>query len=276
MPRLIFMVLLVASFAATASQEYSFGAVTQRSPVLTAQYWNPILAYVSRTSRVNLSLKVAQTGDQSSDATVRGDYDFVYNNHQFKPSAARQGYTVILRPRGPDISGEVVTTELSAIRSLKDLEGKTVGFANSQAFAGYIVPMDQLMREGISVQPVFGGSQEGIMAQLAAGRVTAAGVNGSVMSDYATRENIKYRVLWSSGPFPALAISAHPRVPPSVVSAVRRAFIAMDSDSEGRAILERSAKLVGQPPPYGFLAATQADYRAYAEFFNKAVFKGAQ
>lgn len=268
--------LLVPVAVRAEGEGYSFGTLTQRSPVLMAQYWNPLLDYVSRRSGVSLTLKVAATGDQSSDATVRGEYDFVYSNHQFKPSAAGQGYVVILRPLAPDITGQIVTLEESPIRTLKDLEGKTVGFANSQAFAGYTVPMDRLVRQGIAVEAVFGGSQEGIMAQLVAGGVVAAGVNGVVMRDYAARENLRYRILWQSAAFPDLAISAHPRVPRAAVEAVRKAFAGMSADPEGRRVLEASAKLIKQNPPYGFAQAQQSDYRAYADFYRHSVFKGAR
>lgn len=268
--------LLVPLSLQAAEQSYTFGPVTQRSPVLMAQYWNPLLDYVSRRSGVTLVLKVAATGDQSSDATVRGEYDFVYSNHQFKPSVAAQGYTVILRPRAPEISGEIVTLEDSPIRTLHDLKGKTVGFANSQAFAGYTVPMDQLLRQGIEVDAVFGGSQEGIMVQLMAGSVVAAGVNGAIMRDFAAREKLRYRVLWRSKRFSDLAISAHPRVPPTVVEEVRKAFATMATDAEGMAILEASAKLIKQTPPYGFLPATQRDYQGYLDFYRDSVFKGAR
>jgi len=268
--------LLVPLPLQAAEPDYSFCPVTQRSPVLTAQYWNPILDYVSRRTGATLNLKVAATGDQSSDATVRGECDFVYSNHQFKPSAVAQGYAVILRPKAQEISGQIVTLEASPIRTLRELAGKTVGFANSQAFAGYTVPMDQLVRQGIDVDPVFGGSQEGIMAQLMAGSVVAAGVNGTIMRDFAAREKLRYRVLWQSRSFPDLAVSVHPRVPRPAADRVRKAFATMTADAEGMAILEASAKLIKQSPPYGFVPATQRDYQGYLDFYRHSVFKGAQ
>jgi phosphonate transport system substrate-binding protein len=276
LPRCLLWLWMLLPLPGLAQQTYSFGPVTQRSPVLMAQYWNPILDYVSKRAGVVLVLKVAATGDQSSDATVRGEYDFVYNNHQFKPSAAAQGYTVILRPQGADITGQIVTLEKSPVKSLRDLQGKMVGFANSQAFAGYTVPMDQLLRQGVEVKPVFGGSQEGIMAQMVAGGVIAAGVNGAMMRDYAAREKLRYRILWQSPPFPDLAISVHPRVPKAAADAVREAFARMAADPEGARVLDASARLVNQRPPYGFVAATQRDYRSYLDFYRHSVFKGAQ
>lgn len=270
---LVLLTLFVTNVG--AGDVYSFGPVTQRSPSLTAQYWNPILDYVSQRSGVVLELQVASTGARSCEATVNGEYDFVYNNHQFKPSATIQGYSAILRPRAADIAGQIVTLEDSPIRSLPDLIGKTVGFAHTQAFVGYTVQMDQLMRMAIEVVPVFGGSQQGIMAQLKSGNVIAAGVNSTVMREFAERENLRYRILWQSPPYHELAISVHPRVPLKIAEAVRNAFAGMADDADGRQILEASAKVINQKPPYGFNPATQNDYQAYQSFYRHSVFKGA-
>lgn len=270
---LVLLTLFVTNVG--AGDVYSFGSANQRSPSLTARYWNPILDYVSQRSGVRLELQVASSGDRSCEATVNGKYDFVYNNHQFKPSAASQGYSVILRPRAADIAGQIVTLEDSPIKSLQDLTGKTVGFAHNQAFVGYTVPMDQLMRLGIAVVPVFGGSQQGIMAQLKSGNVIAAGVNSTVMREFAERENLRYRVLWQSSPYHELAISVHPRVPVKVAEAVRDAFAGMADNADGLQVLEEIANIINQKPPYGFYPATQNDYQAYLSFYRQSVFKGA-
>ncbi len=44
------------------NEPFSFGVIIHRSPTLTAQFWNPILGYVSERSGVPLHLKVARTG----------------------------------------------------------------------------------------------------------------------------------------------------------------------------------------------------------------------
>ncbi|MCX8086269.1 MAG: phosphate/phosphite/phosphonate ABC transporter substrate-binding protein [Rhodocyclaceae bacterium] len=262
-----------ASKAAAQMQSWSFGVLSQRSAVLTAQYWNPILDYVEKKTGVRLVLKAARTAPESNEATERGEYDFVYSNTIFQPKMAQANYQVILRPRDEAITGQIVTLESSPIRSLKDLEGKEVGFPSQAAFVGYAVPMDALLRQGINVTPVFGGNQEGIMGQLKAGRVIAAGVNSQVMKAFAARENVQYRVLWESPPFLNLPIAVHPRVPKAVVEAVRNAIDGMDNDPEGMKILEASAQVIGQKPPYGFRAATQADYQNYIDFYKHTLVK---
>lgn len=260
---------------ARAGEIWSFGVLSQRSAVLTAQYWNPILDYVERKTGIRLALKVARTAPESNEAIERGEYDFVYSNTIFLPKLATAAapYRVILRPQEEAIAGQIVTLEDSPVRRLKDLEGKEVGFPSLAAFVGYAVPMDRLLREGVNVTPVFGGNQEGIMGQLKAGRVAAAGVNNQVMKSFAARENVRYRVLWESPPFNNLPIAAHPRVPAAVVMAVQTAIDGMDADAEGAKVLETTARTIGQKPPYGFRTAAPDDYRSYTDFYRNTLVK---
>lgn len=268
--------LLLAAFAASdavAQANYSFGVLSQRSAVLTAQYWNPILDYVSRKAGVTLLLKVTHTAPESNAAIARGDYDFLYSNTIFLPLNSVPGYQVILRPQAEDIAGQIVTLESSPIKTLADLKGRAMGFPSRAAFVGYAVPMDHLLRQGIEVTPEFGGNQEGIMGQLKTGRVIAAGVNSQVMRSFAARERVRYRVLWESPFYHNLPISAHPRVKKAVTEAVRRAFADMNTDPEGRGVLESSAKFIQQKPPYGFLPSSQKDYQNHIDFYRATLVK---
>lgn len=264
---------LLAAPRAAAAERYSFGVLPQRSAVLTAGYWNPILREVSARAGVELSLEAARTGVESRDAAARGRYDFIYSNHIFQPAVAPAGYRVILRPRGQPIRGQIVCREESGFHALEELAGSRVGFPSRAAFVGYAVPMDQLLRRGLAVEPVFGGNQEGIMAQLRAGAVAAAGVNSQVMAEWAAREGFRYRVLWESEPFHNLPIAVHPRVPEAAARALRQAFARLADDPEGRRLLAESAALVGQREPPGFLEATPADYRSHLDFFRSTVLR---
>ena len=267
------LLALAPAPAAEAPATYSFGVLSQRSPVLTAEYWNPILDYVSRRTGAQLALKVARTAPESNDAMEKGEYDFVYSNTIFQPKMAKADYQVILRPQDDAITGQIVTLADSPVHKLKDLEGKEMGFPSLAAFVGYAVPMDQLLHQGVHVTPVFGGNQEGIMAQLKAGKVIAAGVNNQVMRAFASRENVQYRVLWESAGFLNIPIAAHPRVPKKIVEDVRRVLDDMDRNPDGLKILEASARIVGQKPPYGFRASSPSDYRSYSDFYRTTLVK---
>jgi phosphonate transport system substrate-binding protein len=260
--------LMAGARQVSADEIRSFGVLNQRSAVLSARYWNPILQYVSKKSGVALELKMAKTGQESSAMIGRGEFDFAYSNHIFSPNHARVGYRVLAHSIEPAIQGQIVVPEGSSMHTLKDLDGQEVGFPSAAAFVGYAVPMDALLRAGVKVRPVFAGNQEGIMGQMKAGHIRAAGVNSRVMRDYGRRENYKYRVLWTSGDYLNLPISAHPRVPAREVAAVRQALLGMAADPEGLKVLEASASVINQPPPYGFVAADGRQYRNYRDYYK--------
>jgi phosphonate transport system substrate-binding protein len=103
--------------------------------------------------------------------------------------------------------------------------------------------------------------------------VMAAGVNSQVMRDFAKREKLDYRVLWSSEEYLNIPLLAHPKVPREKVEAVREALLHMAHDPAGLQILTASAALIKLDPPYGFVAATESDYANSRTFFKHALVK---
>ena len=254
--------------SATAQQSYSFHVLNQRSIALTAQYWNPILTHVSRKSGVPLELKLAKTAQEGNAIGEKHGYDFIYTNHFFTPERDRLGYRVIARPAGPGIRSQIVVPEDSPIQSLHDLNGKEVAFVTPDAFLGYWLPMDALLRNKVRINVVFTGNQEASSAQLRVNKVAAAGVNSSVMARYARRESFQYRALWTSEIYQDLCIMASPKVPADKVAAVRAAFINMLKDPEGRQVLEAGADLLKSTDDLGFVAAESRDYDNYRKFYR--------
>lgn len=270
----LLLVLLVVALPLTgfpSEMPLTFGVVTQRSIVMTAQYWNPILNYLEKKTGIQLVLKIERTAPEHSRKVGQGSYDLVYSNHFFTKANAKAGYRVLARPAGPPITGAIVVLEGSPVTRLEELAGHEVGFPSPAAFVGYAVTMDALARQGIHVKPVFAGNQEGIMAQLKAQRVIAASVNSLVMREYAAREQLRYRVLWQSPNYLNLPIAVHPRVVARQATALQEALVGMAKNAEGRQILEQGGALIGQPPPYGFIQAGNKDYQNQWDFFKHAL-----
>src|SRR3989449_2282262 len=269
----IMLPLALGTHGWSETRPLSFGVIIWRSPTLTAEFWNPILRYVSDKSGVPLRLKVAPTGPEHSAMVRRGELHFLYSNHNFIRENEESGYRVFARPKGDAQSGEIVVLKASPIQSLADLEGKEMVFPHTAAFLGYHLPMDALLRKGIHVKPLFAGNQEGAMGQLKAGRVVAAGVNAEVMRAFAQRENVAYRVLWSSEKYLSLALSSHPSVPAETVKAVREAFLTMADDPEGAKVLASSAAVLKQAAPLRFIASKDSDFDNMRRFYRTTLVK---
>src|SRR6185503_11860742 len=143
------MALLPGSVAqAQEKKAYAFNVLNQRSIALTAQYWNPILTHVSKKSGVPLELKLAKTAQEGNAIAEK------YGYHFFTPERDRLGYKVILRPAGPGIRSQIVVPEDSSIQNLQDLGGKDVAFVSPDAFAGYWLPMDALLKSKVRINVV--------------------------------------------------------------------------------------------------------------------------
>ena len=265
--------LLALSTAQAADQPYAFNVLNQRSVALTAQYWNPILMHVSRKSGVALELKLAKTVQDANALAEQGAYDFLFTNHFFTPERDRLGFRVIARPAGRGIRGQIIVPHDSPIRSLQDLNGKEVAFPSPDAFAGYWLPMDALLKAKLNVKPVFTSNQEASFAQLKVGTVVAAAVNDTVIERYARREGFEYRLLWNSELYNDLCIMVSSKVPKEKVTAVRDAFVNMTNDPEGRKVLEAGAELLKIKDKLGFIAADNPDYDNYRAFFKHTAVK---
>ena len=258
----------IPSGALAGPKVYSFYVLNQRSVALAAQYWNPIMTYVSKKSGVPVELRLARTAVEGNAIAEKLGYDFQYTNHFFTPERDRLGYRVIARPAGPGIRSQIVVRKDSPSQSLQDLNGETVGFVSPDGFTGYWVPYDALLRADVKVQVVFTGNQESSFAQLKVRKIAAAGVNSAVMARYSRRESFPYRALWTSEVYQDLCIMASPRVPAAKVAAVRAALIEMAKDPEGRQVLKAGADLLKMKGDLGFVAAEDSDYDNYRRFYK--------
>jgi phosphonate transport system substrate-binding protein len=245
--------LLSAGAAHGQPAPLAFGVLNQQSPALTAQRWNPILHYVSVMSGIPLQLRMGRTVQETDAMMGRGDFDFAFTNHNFQSEFDAVDFKVVARWAGEPIRAVIAVPADSPIHHLHELGGKRVSFPSSDAFVAYAVPLVALKRAGVQVEEVFGGNQEGTLAQLKAKRVEAGAVNSRFLAQYAEREHVTFREIYVSDGFPDLAVIAHPRVPATTVERVRRALLGMAADPG-------AAPVLAQAQFKGFEPATDRDY----------------
>jgi phosphonate transport system substrate-binding protein len=260
----------VGSPAWAESPVYNFSPVNQYDINLTAAYWNPIIAYVSEHSGVQLNLKIGRTSADTTSYVLAREVDFVFSNHLFSPAREQLGWRVFGRRNLPPVEGQLVVPADSTITDVTQLRGQPVAFAGPEALLIYKVPYAYLLSRGIDIKPVFAGNQNSTFAQLFSGRVVASGGNSSLIDGYAKREGKKFRVLWSSEPFQDLALMASSKVPDADVKKVSDAFMQLAKDPKGRELIAHAGQLVGLPTDAYFVPATAADYQAYKRFYQSA------
>jgi phosphonate transport system substrate-binding protein len=253
--------LLLPTVAPAEPEPLIFGVLNQQSPALTAERWNPILHYVGSVAGTPLRLKMGRTVQETNAMMARGDFDFVFTNHNFQPEFDGLGFRVIARWAGEPIRAVIAVPADSPIQHLHELAGKRVSFPSTDAFVGYAVPLVALKRAGITVEPVWGGNQEGTLAQLKARRADAGAVNSRFLAQYSEREHVQFRDIYVSDGFPDLAVIAHPRVPATTVERVRAALLGMSRDP-------RAAAALAAAKSKGFEPASERDYDAVRRVYR--------
>jgi phosphonate transport system substrate-binding protein len=249
---------------------YLFSPVNQFGISLTAAHWNPIIQYVSEKSGVNLHLKLGRTSADTTSYVLAQEVDFVFSNHLFSPEREKLGWKVFGRRQMPPIHGQIVVPADSPITTLAQLKDQDVAFAGPEALVAYKFPYAHLLSLGIDVKVVFGGNQDGALAQLFSGKVKAAGGNSQLLDGFAKRENKKFRVLWTSEPLYDLALMASSKVPEKDVKAVAEAFAGMARDPQGKEILHQTSDLVKLPSDAVFIPSQGLEYAAYRRFYQNA------
>jgi phosphonate transport system substrate-binding protein len=274
MIRRLFIALLASLIPLAALAEearvYRFSPVNQYGINLTAEYWNPIINYVSEKSGVKLQLKIGRTSADTTAYVLANEAEFIFSNHMFSPEREALGWKVFGRRQTPPVRGQIIVAADSPITDISQLQGQEVAFPGPEALVAYKFPYAQLLSKNIDVKVIFGGNMDGALAQLFSGKVRAVGGNSQLLEAYSHRENKKYRVLWSSEPVHDLALMSSPRVPEKDAAAVAAAFVGMAKDPAGLTILHKASQQVGLTADAVFIASNGSEYVTYRKFFQTA------
>ena len=187
--------------------------LNQQSPALTAERWNPILHYISAQSGVPLQLRMGPTVQETDAMMGRGEFDFMFTNHNFQSEFDSVGYRVIARWGGDPIHGVIAVLADSPIESLKQLDGEARGLSLHRCVRGVrradggAEARRRDRGQGVRGQP---GGRAGPAQGAAGGR---GGRQLALPRQYAERENMRVREIFVSEGFPDLAVIVDPRVP---------------------------------------------------------------
>ena len=238
--------------AGAAQPPLIFGVLNQQSPARTAERWNPVFQYIKSRTGLDVELRMGLTVRETNAMMGRGEFDFVFTNHNFRPEYDGT-YKVIARLAGKPIFGVIAVRAESPVKTLSDLSGKRVAFPSREAFVAYAVPVMELRRVKVDVLEVLASNQDSALAQLKAGAVDAAAVNSRFLTQFSARQGFAYREIYTSEGFAEIPVIAHPRLSTAVVTAVRLALTEMKQDPRAQSLLEMSGFA-------GFEPATDSQY----------------
>ena len=248
-------VVLPERMSAAQKPVISFGVLPQQAPSHLLDTWGPLLAYLERYTGYRFLFKTAPDFTTFSQRLATDEYDFAYMNpYQFILSNdGDRGYQAVVRASGERVRGVVIVRRDSPMRSVSDLDGKTLAYPAPGSFVASMLPRAHLAALGIHSHARYVASHESVYLAVVQGRFPAGGGMLRTLKtlDPAVRKEL--RVLWATPSYTAHAIAAHARVPDSLVDALRTALIGMHQDGSAGPVLQRLNV-------DGFEAASNADW----------------
>ncbi|MEN3028959.1 MAG: phosphate/phosphite/phosphonate ABC transporter substrate-binding protein [Aquificaceae bacterium] len=245
--KLLFLLLLVAILHAREIR-IGFTAVITREDTESIQ---ALVEYLSKKTGFSFKPVFAKSYDEMDYFLAMGLVDLGYIcGGPYVEGRERYGYRVLVVPLNfegkPYYYSLVVARVEKPYRRLTDFAGKPYAFSDPKSNSGSLVPTYELLKRGIRVGDFFKpivytySHYESLIA-VHKGFVEGASVD-SLVYEHAIRldKNLQkeLKVIERYGPYPTKPLVYRKGLDPSVVNRLRRAFISMKEEEEGKRILE--------------------------------------
>jgi phosphonate transport system substrate-binding protein len=222
----------------SAASVYSFGVVPQFEQRKLHAIWKPILDELGRRTGLHFKLASTLTIRDFHKSYRSGQFDFVYvNPYTLVHLHKVQGYIPLVTDKKV-LRGIIVARKDSKIKTVADLNGKTLAFPSPNAWAASLLvraDLDQIHH--VKITPLYVKTHSSMYLHVAQGlTVAGGGVEKTLLRQKkAIRDELK--VIYTTRASPSHPIAAHPRVPQDIRGKVRKALLAMSETPEGKKML---------------------------------------
>lgn len=217
----------------TGKPVYTVAVVPQFQAVEISRVWAPILERVGQEAGVVLALKVAKDIPTFEDEVLAGKPDFAYMNpyHQVMAYKA-QAYVPLVRD-SKLLTGLLVVRQDDPIKSVNELDGKTLAFPAPNAFGASLMIRAHLAEvDKVNVTPFYAKTHSNTYRQTIVGKSAASGGLRATLDKEPPEVRSALRVLMETPGAAPHPLSAHPRVPIKIQQAVKAAMLKLASDPE--------------------------------------------
>ncbi|KZK70147.1 phosphate ABC transporter substrate-binding protein [Shewanella baltica] len=215
-----------------------FGVVPQQSTAQLAKLWPPILAGLSQGANYELQFATAPDIPTFEARLKAGVYDVAYLNpyhyivfHEFP------GYQALAREKNKKLKGIVVVRKDSPIKSIEQLEGKTLAFPAPASFAASVLPRAYLKNAKINVDVKYVGSHDSVYLSVIQGLVDAGGGVQRTFNNLTDTQKQQLNILWKTPEYTPHAIATHPRVSEVHRQALLEQFLKLSTTPAGQVLL---------------------------------------
>lgn len=223
------------ALATQAQPALVFGFDLRLGPKEDVRIYAPFLKYLEEETGRRFAIRFTKGYGETVDALGRQEIQFaalgpvncVRAREKYGAGCLVMGLNAEKRAEYRSI---IVTRRGSAIKSLRDLQGKTFAFGNKYSTQGHLLPRNMLERAGITLQDLtahtFADSHTETARLVINGRYDAGGLQDTLARRLEAEG--KVRVLAVSEPSPSSLICYSKGVDPTVLASLKSALLAFD------------------------------------------------
>lgn len=232
------LLIMICLASPLFAESLSVGITPLKAASKLAEEWSPLLDEVGRRAGIELRFKTAPGIPAFGDRLAQGEYDIAYMNpFHYKLFSARPGYRAFVREKARPLEGVLIVRKDSRFKMLQDLEGATLSFPTPLAFAASILTQAELQKQGIRIKARYAQSHDSVLKGVASGGFDAGGTIMKVLQTADPQISGNLRVLARTALYQPHPFAVHPRVPANVTARLRKAFISLEQDEQGRKLL---------------------------------------
>jgi phosphonate transport system substrate-binding protein len=232
-----FILLAISPVRAADTHKYTFAVPPLMPMITTHANWSPFVERLGRETGLEFELKLYETMDQFEKDISRGTPDFVFlHSVQVVAAKSAQGYIPLVR-NSKLVSGSIVVRKDSPIKSVQELEGKTMAFVGEKNLCRAL--LDNVLRDElhISVHAVYAITAVNMLKFVILSKADAGGALDASVEKLPQDLLDQVRIIYNSKKIAPHALVGHPRVPAKVRTSVAEAVLRMGSDSGSRSLM---------------------------------------
>ena len=233
-----------------AQQVFKFTAIPDESPTELSRKAAPLVKYlesklgmkVEFTPVTDYAASVEALANKQVDMAWFGGFTFVQANVR----SGGKAVPLVQREEDENFRSVFITTE-PGIKSLADLNGKTVSFGSQSSTSGHLMPRSFLLAANVDPDKdlkrvAYSGAHDATIAAVAAGKVDAGALNISVWEKFVADKKVdpaKVTAFYTTPPYYDYNWTVHADMPAALREKLAKAFLDLNKNSaEGKEILE--------------------------------------
>ena len=263
------LLLLPQATVQAETPVYSLAIVPQYTPLVIYRNWYPLIGEIEKEMGVRIEIKTYKSFEQFIKVLQKGEADFSYlSPYHLLLARKKQNYIPLLRDSDKQLVGLVIVPKDSQLKTINDLQGKTIAFPSPNAFAASLYLRAWLTEKvGIDFTPRYVGTHGNVYRNVVHNFVSAGGGVNSTLASQPEPLRQALRVLYEIPGVAAHPLAVHERVPEKVKQAFSRSILKLKKTEMGRQLLTE----VQMSSP--ILANYEKDY-AFIETLNLEKYRG--